>query len=68
MSFINISGAVHEFVVGTIHHSRHKEIYMWNRGHRLLVIDETEIGTPFFTLEDRKTTRNGNPLMDMQYS
>ncbi|KAM1494549.1 hypothetical protein EV2_029833 [Malus domestica] len=54
MSFIEIDGVVHEFVAGTIHHSRHKEIYnMWVTVHRLLVIDETEIGTPFFILEDR---------------
>ncbi|TQD80791.1 hypothetical protein C1H46_033626 [Malus baccata] len=55
MSFIKIDGAVHEVVVWTIHHSRHKEIYVG-------------IGTPFFTLEDRKTAKNGSPLMDMLYS
>ncbi|TQD80792.1 hypothetical protein C1H46_033627 [Malus baccata] len=38
MSFIKIDGAVHEVVVWTIHHSRHKEIYMWIRVRRLLVI------------------------------
>ncbi|KAM2047000.1 hypothetical protein ACFX1T_005719 [Malus domestica] len=55
MSFIKIDGAVHEVVVWTIHHSRHKEIYIG-------------IGTPFFTLEDCKTAKNGSLLMDMLYS
>lgn len=43
LSFIEIDGEVHEFVAGTINHSRHKEIYrMWDRVNRLLEIHELE--------------------------
>ncbi|XP_062012495.1 pentatricopeptide repeat-containing protein At5g66520-like isoform X2 [Rosa rugosa] len=48
VSSIEIDGVVHEFVAGTINHSRHKEIYrMWERVNRLLEIHELEICIPF---------------------
>ncbi|KAL6203620.1 hypothetical protein ACLB2K_027320 [Fragaria x ananassa] len=44
LSSIEIDGVVQEFVAGTIHHSRHKEIFrMWERVNRLLDIHELRI-------------------------